>query len=90
MSADQRQIKSYVWHGKFCFFVSTICRESSAMEGPTHYNETMVWPYDWERGERSPNFIFQDGDTAGSIRLHQQVCERIHHTGNPDKPESND
>jgi len=76
---DERQIKSYVWFGAKCFFVSTILRASSASEGPTHYNETMVWPYDWSKAERGQNFIFQDGDTAGSIRLHLKVCERNHH-----------
>jgi len=85
--SDERQIKSYVWHGGKCFFVSTILRDSSACEGPRQYNETMVWPYDWETATRSPNFIYQDGDTAGSIRQHIKACERIHATGNPDKPE---
>ncbi len=86
--SDERQIKSYVWHGTKCFFVSTILRESSAMGGPTHYNETVVWPYDWEKRECRHNSIYQDGDTAGSIRQHLKVCERIHHTGNPDFVES--
>lgn len=82
--SDQRQIKSCVWHGLKCYFVSTILRESSACGGPTHYNETMVWPYDWEKAERGANFIFQDGTEAGSIGLHNRVCERIYHTGNPE------
>lgn len=81
---DERQIKSYVWHEDKCFFVSTILRESSAMLGPSHYNETMVWAYDWHSRVRGEKPIFQDGDTAASIRLHQTVCQRIHSTGNPD------
>ena len=49
---DNRIIKTYVWHGDKCFFVSTIERESSAMEGPRRYNETIVWKCEWEKGER--------------------------------------
>jgi len=80
---DDRVAKTYVWHGGKCFFVSTIERDSSAMEGPRRYNETMVWEYDLEKRERSKNFIFQDGCSKGSIWLHQQVVVRLHQTGDP-------
>ena len=46
--SDDRIIKTYVWHGDKCFFVSTINRESSAAILPAlRYNETMVWEYNW-------------------------------------------
>lgn len=78
--SDERIIKTYVWHGEKCFFVSTIERDSSADEGPRRYNETLVWEYDWEKGERG-KMIDQLGDHKGSISVHQKAVEMLHETG---------
>lgn len=78
--SDSRQIKSYVWHGGKCFFVSTIERDSSAMEGPRRYNETIVWDYDYEKRERGA-MILQEGCTEGSIWMHNRICEALYLSG---------
>lgn len=77
---NQRVIKSYVFHGDKCFFVSTIERDSSAMLGPRRFNETMVWHYDWSTAERGSLF-HQDEAPCGSIRTHNYVCEQLHEDG---------
>lgn len=87
ITPDAKVIKTYVWHQGKCFFVSTIERDSSAMQCPGRFNETMVWEYDWKTAERGA-WIFQDGCAKGSIRLHQQVVERLYATGNPNEPET--
>lgn len=78
--SDDRIIKTYVWHGEKCFFVSTIERDSSASEGPRRYNETLIWEYDWEKGERG-EMIDQIGDSEGSIRAHQKAVEGLYEAG---------
>lgn len=80
MDSDHRIIKTYVWHEGICFFVSTIERDSSAMEGPRRYNETFVWRYDWDKRERG-NQCFQAEDRPGSIVAHQRTVEAIHDVG---------
>ena len=79
---DDRIIKTYVWHGDKCFFVSTIERESSAMLWPRRYNETIVWSYDWKTAERG-EMLHQDEDSKGSIRTHLRIVERIYKHGTP-------
>jgi hypothetical protein len=89
MSADIRVIKSYVWHGDDCYFVSTIDRDNSAAASyGSRYAETLVWAYDWEKNERLSGVMWH-GESAGegSIRGHLITCQRIHDTGNPDKAE---
>jgi hypothetical protein len=76
---DDRIIKTYVWHKDQCFFVSTIERDSSAMESMT-YNETIVWEYNYERRERG-EMIFHDDDSKGSIDTHQRIVESLYSTG---------
>lgn len=73
-------IKSYVWHSDKCFFVSTIERDSSAAIGPTRFNETIVWAYNWDNGERAEMISTHD-DSSGSIRTHQRICDLIYRTG---------
>lgn len=77
---DDRMIKTYVWHGDKCFFVSTISRDSSAMLGPSRYNETLVWEYDWEKAERG-QMLWQDEASVGSIRTHQLIVEFLFRHG---------
>ena len=72
-------IKTHVWHGGDCFFVSTINRRSSIGDA-SRYNETMVWTYDWERRDRG-NLIGQFDDRTGSIRKHQSVVESLFNHG---------
>ena len=86
---DERVIKSFVWHERRCFFVSTIERDSSAMLGPERYYETMVWEFDWEKNERG-DLIAQEGCPRGFLKEHFHVCERLHETGSPKKREDND
>jgi hypothetical protein len=80
---DKRLIKSYVWHGDECFFVSTCDRDSSAMLGPRRYAETIVWGFDWEKNEKG-GLLYQDSSYEGSIKIHIRTCERIYSDGNPE------
>lgn len=78
---NERVMKSYVWHGEKCFFVSTIERDSSAAILPSpRYNETMVWEYDWDKAERG-KWIAQEAAPRGTIGLHMQICSLLHAKG---------
>ncbi len=79
--SNDRVIKTYVWHEGACFFVSTIERDSSAMEGPRRFNETLVWRYDWDRRELRGGICFQADAPLGSIVVHQRTVEAIHDVG---------
>lgn len=64
--------QSYVYHGKKCFFVSTIERTydiaaagSEGMRG----EETLVWEYDHEIGERGKMI-----GHMGGVVDHQRIC----------------
>lgn len=80
MSDDQRVIKSYVWHGDNCFFVSTIERDSSAMLNPGRYNETLVWRYDWD-ARKTTSLCYQRDCVRKSIRQHLAVCQELFDKG---------
>jgi len=71
-------IQSYVWNN-IRYFVSTIERDSSAMEGPDRYNETIAW--EWPKNGEAPHvrgrMVLQDEDCRGSIQTHLRVCEKI-------------
>lgn len=73
-------IKSYVWHGDDCFYVSTIERDSSAMLDPGRYNETLVWRYDWDK-RATTSLCYQRDCVRGSIRQHLEVCQELFDTG---------
>jgi len=77
---NDRIIKSYVWYGEKCFFVSTIERDSSCVVAPSRYNETIVWEYNWATNERG-NIVHQDDGPKGSIKTHLRVCEAFHKYG---------
>lgn len=81
---DERVIKTYVWHGRDCYFVSTIDRDSSSMMGG-RFAETIAWAYDWEAKERG-ELLWSDLAYEGSITAHQKMVERIHRTGNGAQP----
>ena len=66
---DEMIWKSYVWHDKQCFFVSTIERTYSTCAGLTRGYETLVWEFDWDNNKRG-KWIHQ----AGGIAEHQQIC----------------
>ena len=74
-------IKSHVFHDGKCFFVSTINRESSAVEayGMT-YAETMAWEWFQESGSRG-DLVAQDEASSDSLRGHFRVCEKLAATG---------
>jgi hypothetical protein len=77
---DIRIIKTFVWHGERCFFVSTIERDSSAALGPLRYNETLVWDYDYEEKTRG-TLLYQEEDMHGSMSRHLCVCAALHKDG---------
>lgn len=81
--SNDRVMKSYVWHGEKCFFVSTIERDSSAAFNPMRYNETLVWNYDWHKAQRL-EMIHQDEDSPRRIVTHIRVCESLFATGLPE------
>jgi hypothetical protein len=82
MEIENRIIKSYVWHGDKCFFVSTIDRDSSSMEGG-RYAETMVWEHDWKTNQRMEGILSQTDAPQGSIREHIRQVTAFHETGEP-------
>ena len=79
MRRETRQLKSYVWHFAQCFFVSTIERKSSAIEGPLRYMETIAWEYDWKRKIRQ-EMVVQTGE-GNAFDQHFEVCKQLHRTG---------
>lgn len=86
--SDSRVIKTYVWHGDDCYFVSTIDRNSSSAIAPDmRYAETMVWRFDWTNNERISGILHSESDSEGCIRTHLSVVERLHRTGNPEMDE---
>ena len=78
-------IKSYVYHGDRCFFVSTILRESSAQDGPQEYLETIV--FDWYPdpyhiyGGRCGEQLYVRTAPSQYIGQHLQVCEELFYKG---------
>jgi len=76
---DERKLKSYVWHDDKCFFVSTIMRDSSAMNYPGRFAETMTWEYDWATNERG-KIVDQDGDGA-ALDQHLRVVSDFYRYG---------
>lgn len=79
MASDTRSIKTFIWHGEQCFFVSTIDRDSSSDFGG-RFAETIIWLYDWAKKERGA-LISQTTDSEGSIREHMRQVAAIHETG---------
>lgn len=74
------KIKSYVWHGDECFFVSTIELDSSAAISPSpRYFETMAWEYDYATQERGESVAFEGDGPA--LAQHFRVCEQLYRTG---------
>lgn len=81
-------MKSYVWHGDKCFFVSTINRESSSQIGyGGWYAETLTWDYDYENRERGA-VIGQEESSANSVHGHLRMCERLHKFGVCEEPDT--
>ncbi|MES2530460.1 MAG: hypothetical protein V4636_05455 [Pseudomonadota bacterium] len=78
--SDSRDIKTYVWHGEQCYFVSTITRDSSCEAGH-RFSETIVWEYDWATGKRGGCAIGEFSSPADSIEEHQRQVAALHATG---------
>jgi len=76
---DERKLKSYVFHGDACFFVSTIMRDSSAVGYPSRYAETMTWEYDWKTNERG-KCVDQDG-SGDALTQHMRVASDFYRYG---------
>lgn len=82
MSKDTRKLKSYVWHGDACFFVSTIERDSSAaISPPPRYFETIAWEYNWDTAERGEQ-VDMDGD-GPALDQHFAMCRQLFTNGSP-------
>ena len=74
-------IATYVSHKGKWWRVSTINRESSALEAYGHkYAETLVWDLDVDN-QAVGAIHHSDSDSYGNINTHQQVIERIHERG---------
>lgn len=76
---DERKLKSYVWHGDKCFFVSTIMRDSSASAYPGRFAETVTWEYDWNTNERG-KIVDQDG-SGDALTQHMRVVSNFYKYG---------
>ncbi len=78
---DKKLLKSYVFHGDQCFYVSTIERDSSALvePPPPRYAETLVWEYDMETKQRG-TLIGCDGDGSPEFQ-HCRIVEHLFQTG---------
>ena len=74
---DINIIQSYVWYNGECFFVSTANRESSVVNAPGVYAETLVWRYDRATRVKSRQILYQSEDTKGSITTHIGVCTML-------------
>ena len=84
---NKRLLKSIVWHGEQCFYVSTIERDYDGWSGETiRLNETIVWEFDWLTQNRGC-LIHSDGG-GGACVQHCAVVERLFKTGKPEKRES--
>jgi hypothetical protein len=84
---DKEVIKTYIWHGEKCFFVSTIERDSSVPIVPApRFNETIVWAYDWKTNVRGPMLIML-GDAVGSLTTHQHAVDQLYKFGIVKEPE---
>ena len=76
---NSKLCQSYVSYEDKEYFVSTINREGSAMQGGV-YAETMVWEWDRETRNRG-NLVGQDEGMKDTIRVHIKMVERIFATG---------
>jgi len=72
--------QTYVQHEGQWFFVSTINRESSAMEAPIEFAETIVWELnaDGTKGAQ----MAQSEDCKDCIGTHLNLVDLFHTRGN--------
>lgn len=76
----RRLLKSYVWHGDDCFFVSTIERDSSAaVSPPLRYAETLVWEFDW--GPQLKGAMIGMEGNGPAFKQHMTVCKNLFERG---------
>ena len=76
---SQRVMKSHVWHGKQCYFVSTINRQDSTAYA-YWFSETMAWEWDWDTHVRG-KCVAQTSGATDSITKHILVCEALRKDG---------
>lgn len=72
--------QTYARHGNKWFYVSTVNRDSSAVEFNSRYAETLVWEYD-PTTKFLGKLIGQFEDTENEITRHQDVVVKLHKTG---------
>ena len=71
---------SYIHHDGKCFLVSTVVRDSSAMDGPRQYAETIAWEMDMATKQRGAQ-VAQTDDVSWSIAAHLTVCSALFERG---------
>lgn len=76
---NQTLVQTYVRHNDQFFFISTIDRDSSAMDGG-RYAETLVWNYNLET-RLAEALVGQFEGTEGTIAKHQQVVVGLFEQG---------
>lgn len=80
MMPDERKLKSYVWHGEKCYFISTIERDSSASAAyGMRYHETLVWEFNWDTNERG-EWVGQYG-SGPAFEQHMQAVRDFYNNG---------
>ncbi len=85
-----KKISSYVWYqedGKrFCFFVSTMERDSSAAVNypPPRFDETMAWEYNYDTMVRG-DIVAHVGD-GECFKQHFNVCKALAKYGKYEEP----
>lgn len=87
VSSSQKLIQTHCYTEFGDFFVSTINRQSSAIESYDHrYAETMVWEWNESTRERG-DLIGQGEGSEYCIRRHQSIVESLFKWGSIDEPE---
>ena len=80
MTSDERKLKSFIFRGDDCFYVSTIERDSSAaVSPPPRFFETIAWDYEWELQARGGQVAITGYGPA--FEQHSKVCEQLFRNG---------
>jgi hypothetical protein len=90
MSDNTKLIQTYCHTDHGVFFVSTINRQSSAMESyGRRYAETIAWEYNYETSERG-EMIGMGEASEFSIRRHQEIVACLFKHGTVEPPEDDE
>lgn len=87
MRDDTKLIQTHCFTDHGAFFVSTINRDSSAMEAyGRRYAETIVWQWDEEKRERG-SIVGMGESGEFSIRRHQDIVACLYKHGTVEVPD---